>query len=58
MSTGPKEGIITDVKEKSKNVYAIVVKIAGADTRNFEWPSNIVTFCAVLLPKRDCQGKS
>lgn len=58
MSSGPKEGIITEVKEKSKDLYAIVVKIAGAEARDFEWPSNIVTFCAVLLPKRDCQGKS
>ena len=54
MSTGAKEGIITDVKEKSKDLFDIVVKIAGAESRNYEWPSNIVTFCAVLLPKRDC----
>ena len=53
------EGVIVGAKANGKNKYMVKVSIAGSpDEKELQWPSNQVTFCGTLLPKRACEKSS
>ena len=56
---GPREGIVSSVKEIGKDKYTITTKVTGmAIDMMLIWPGNIPDFCGALLPLRNCENKS